>query len=107
MEDGIANDHIRAAIFEGQIFDRSEPEVRLRKGWRELPGERTNAIDGLLVRVRGVHLITFSQEVDDVASRAAAGIEDSHSRCDTALQQLVEKIDVDLAELLFKRGHKC
>jgi len=43
-----------------------------------------------------------TQEIDEVASVAAAGVEDAHLRCDVAAQNLVEDVDVDLAEFFLQ-----
>ena len=41
----------------------------------------------------------FAQEVHEIATAAAAGIEHAHARPDAAAQQLIEQVDVDVAEL--------
>ena len=43
------------------------------------------------------------EQVDEVAPVAAAGVEHAHAGRDPPAQQLVEQIDVDVAELIFQR----
>ena len=45
------------------------------------------------------------EKVDQVPARSAARIEHAHPRPNTAPEQLIEEVDVDLAELLLKIGH--
>ncbi len=89
------------------MFDSFDSKIRIRKRGREHPGEGANAIHGLRVRVRGVNFVPFPQQVDEVSTRAASGVQYSHSSGDAAFQKLVEKINVDLAELFLERerGH--
>ena len=54
---------------------------------------------GLRVRVGAVDFVAFPEEVDEVPSAAAAGVDDTHSGRDAPLEELVEEVDVDLAEL--------
>ena len=56
-------------------------------------------VDGFGVLVEGVDLATFAEEMDEVSSVAAAGVEDGASGLDVAAQDLVEDVDVDMAEL--------
>ena len=66
---------------------------------------RARALDRLHVWVNGVNFVPFPQEVNEVSTGTASGVQDSHSGRDAAFQKLVEKIDVDLAKLLLERGH--
>jgi len=38
--------------------------------------------------------------MDEIATVAAAGVQDAHGGGDVAAQELIEDVDVDLAELL-------
>jgi hypothetical protein len=82
------------------MFDIFDPKIRHRKRGRELPRERTYAFYGLWVRIRAVHFLPFPQEIDEVSTGAASGVQYSHSTQDAVFQKLVEEINVDLAELL-------
>jgi hypothetical protein len=50
-------------------------------------------------------LVAFAEEVDEIPPRAAAGVEDSHAGHDVVAENLIEEVDVDLAELLLEGGH--
>jgi hypothetical protein len=107
MKDSVADDHISAGIVERHMFDGFDSEIRIRERGREHPGEGANALHGLRVRVHSVNFVPLSQEVDEVSTGTASGFQYSHPRCDAAFEKLVEKIDVDGAELFLQRerGH--
>ena len=53
-------------------------------------------------RARFVHRKNFKaapEQIDEIAARATTGIEHSHPRNDSPLQELIEKVNVDVAEL--------
>ena len=62
-------------------------------------------LDGGGVLVGGEDLVAFAEEVDEIATGAAAGVEDTHAGVDVAAEELVEEVDVDVAELLLECGH--
>ena len=105
MEDGVADDHVRAGIVERHMLDGFNSEIRLRKRGREPSREGADAIHSLRVRVDGINFVPLPQQVDEVSTGAAPCVQYSHSGRDAAFQKLVEKIDVDLAELLLERGY--
>src|SRR5450631_2879825 len=105
MEDSVADHHIRAGIVERHMFDGFDSKIRCRKSGREYPGEGADAFHGLRVRIGAVNFVPFPQEVHEVSTRTASGVQYSHSGCDAAFQKLVEKIDVDLAKLLLEPGN--
>ena len=45
---------------------------------------------------------SLAHHVDEIAPVPAAGVEDSHSGREPALEKLIEEIDVDFAELFAK-----
>jgi hypothetical protein len=59
-----------------------------------------DVVDAVWALVDGEDLGVFAQEIDEVAAVAAAGVEDAHGGGDVAAQDLVEDVDVNLAELL-------
>jgi len=69
------------------------------------PAEAAHALDGLRIRVRAEYRISFAEKINEVTSETAPRIQDDHPWLDAASQELVKKIDVDLAELLLKVGH--
>src|SRR5579862_9706079 len=103
MEDGVADDDIGEGIVERHVFYVFNTKIRPWKRRSEDPREGADAIDGLRVRVYRVNFVACPEEIDKVSTGAASGIQDSHSGGYASFQQLVEKIDVDLAELLLER----
>ncbi len=71
---------------------------RGRRG-RQPRGELAHGVDRVGVLIDGVDLAASAQQIDEVAAPAAAGVEDTVARRDSAAQQLIEQIDVDPAEL--------
>ena len=58
-----------------------------------------------MIAVAAGDVVPFAQQVDEVAPAAAAGIDDPHAPGDPAAQELVEYVDVDVAELVVQRVH--
>lgn len=106
VEHGAAEDDVGEGGWEGETLQRFGAEVGGGQGGRELRGESADVIHGLRVGVRGEDFVALAEQVDEVATGAAAGIEDAHAGDDAAAQKLIEEIDIDLAELLFECGHE-
>src|SRR5690606_38372066 len=97
-------DHdVRAGIVERHSLHGLHSKVLLREGGREGSGKGADTFDGFCVHIRAANIVAFPQEVDDVSTFAASGVEDAHSGRDAAFQKLVEEIDIDLAELFLER----
>ena len=47
-------------------------------------------------------VVAVPEEVDEIAAAAAARVDDAHAGCDPSTKELIEEIDIDLAEL----GHQ-
>ena len=62
--------------------------------------------DALGVRVQRKDLAALAQQVHQVSAIAAAGVEHPHLRGDIPAQNLVEDVDVDLAELFLKTHNR-
>jgi hypothetical protein len=54
--------------------------------------------------IGGEDLVNLAEEIDEIAAGAAAGVQNSHARHDVAAKDLVEEVDVHLAELLLESG---
>src|SRR5450631_1034652 len=62
----------------------------------------------LCVGVQSKDVATFTQQMNQVTSISAAGIEDAHSCCDISSQNLIEYININLSELfLHTKRHKA
>jgi hypothetical protein len=106
VEDGAADDYVGEVVGEVQLFDWAYAEVACWQCRGKLGGQRPYVGDGLGARVDSVDLGSFAEKMDEVSAVAAAGVEDAHAGCDVAAQDLVEDVDVDLAELLLQ-VHCC
>lgn len=67
----------------------------------DIRSQLANAINGSRVRVDSKYFAPHAHQVHEVAAASAAGIEHAHVRPDVAAHDLIEEIDVDVAELLF------
>jgi HAE1 family hydrophobic/amphiphilic exporter-1 len=56
------------------------------------------------IQIDGANIETVAQEIGKIPPRAATGVEDPHSGREATLQELVEQVDVDLAEELLQFG---
>ncbi len=105
VEDCAAEDDVEGRVGEGHALDGFDAEVFCGQGWGERCGESPGLLDGCRVLVDGEDVVAFAEKIDEVATGAAAGIEDSHAGGNVAAEELVEEVDVDGAELLLERGH--
>jgi hypothetical protein len=62
-------------------------------------GELADVVHGCGILVDGEDLAALAEQVDEVAPVAASGIDDGHAGLDVAAEDLIEDVDVDLAEL--------
>jgi hypothetical protein len=98
VEYGATNDHIGEMVREGHSFQRLRPEVVWRQRW----GETARGLHGPWVRVDAEDLVSRGKKVVKISTETAARIEDLHAGHDAAAQDLIEQVDIDLAELLSK-----
>jgi hypothetical protein len=103
VENCAAEDDVERCVGEGQVLDGFDAKVFCGEGWGERCGESSGLLNGCWVLVDGGDITAFAEKVDEVATRAAAGIEDSHAGGNVAADELVEEVDVDGAELLLER----
>ena len=82
----------------GHPLDRLLTEVIVGELQGERAGERTGACHRVGREVDAADVITLAQEVDEVAPRPAAGVENPHRQVKAPLEGLVEEVDVDAAE---------
>ena len=72
---------------------------------RELGSEGANRCDGVQIGIDAANLEAILEEVHEIAATAATSIENAHSRRQPATQQLVEDVDIDMAELTHQIRH--
>lgn len=87
-----ARDHdVGAGLGERRVFNGFHAKIRFRC-------QRAHLRNRVRVQVVPEHIEPLAQQVDEVASATAAGVEHPPARGDAAAQQLVEEVDVDVAE---------
>jgi hypothetical protein len=67
--------------------------------------ELANVLHGIGIEVERKYLAPFAEQVDKIAAVTATSIEHTHARDNVPAQDLIEDVDIDLAELLLN-GHK-
>jgi len=105
VEDGAADDEVEGFVGVGEGFDGFDAEVFRGEVGGEGGDERAGLRDGFGILIGGEDLVAFAKEVDEVATGAAAGVEDSHAGHNVAAKKLVEEVDVDVAKLLVEGRH--
>jgi hypothetical protein len=106
VEDGAADDEVEGFVRVGDRFDGFDAEVFRGQMRGESGGESASLGDSFGTVIGAEDLVAFAEEVDEVAPRAAARVEDSHAGHDVVAKDLIEEVDVDLAELLLEGGHR-
>jgi hypothetical protein len=100
VKDGVAENHIGEGVGKGHLLDGSDLEILRGQTSLERCGELADMVDGLSVLVDGEDFAAFAKQMDEVAAVATSGVENDHARNDVAAQDLIEDVDVDLAELI-------
>ncbi len=57
-------------------------------------------LDALGILIQGEYLASLAQQMDQVSSVPASGIEHAHAGCDVSTQNLIEDVNIDLSKLL-------
>jgi len=99
VEHGVAQDHVGEVAGERHLFDGADLKVFRGQVGLEGRGKFADVVDGCLILVDGVDLAALAKQVDEVAAVAASGVDDGHAGLDVAAEDLIEEVDIDLAEL--------
>ena len=67
--------------------------------------QRADLRNRIRVGVIAADVEAFPEQIHEIAAAAASGIEHAHARGDASAQQLIEHVDVDVAELVLQ-GHR-
>jgi hypothetical protein len=99
MEHGAADDRVGRLVRPWERLDRRLLNLIRGQGriqrLRQLP-HRANS--GSIV-IHGAHIEAVTQKEQQIASASAAGVEDAAAAIEPAAKQLIEKVDVYVAEL--------
>jgi len=101
MQNGAADHDVGKGIRKGHSFDGFVTEVICWNVWGEAPNRRNGAGIG----IDGKDLVCGVHKIDEVSAAAAAGVEDSHAGLNAAAKELIEEVDVDVAELFLETSH--
>ncbi len=82
------------------LLDGFTTEVVGGNPWGENGRELTNALHRAGVGVDAEDVVTGAHEVYEIPAIAAAGVEDPRARTNSAAQDLVEQVNIDVAELV-------
>jgi hypothetical protein len=86
-------------------FNHLDAKIAGRQSGMQFGCKSTNSCYSIWIGIDTKYLVVLPQKVDEIATIAASGVENTHARRDAAFQQLVEEVDVNLPELLLQRGH--
>lgn len=103
---GVEQNDVGEGVGERHGLDVLGAEVGGGKKRRKRGCEVSHFGDGFGIRIDAEDLIAFAEEIDEIATISAAGVEDAHSRTDVAAEKLVEEVDVDEAEVFMKSKHR-
>ena len=99
MQDGAADHGVHAVVFPRKVVELGHLEILRRQPRRKGRGECSNARDGGAFPIDAEAGEAVAEKVDQIASIARAGVHHSGAAVEAALQNLIEEVDVDLAEL--------
>lgn len=99
MKDRIADHHIGQSVREGHLLNQSCLKVIRRQASRKRRRKLTKMLDRLGRFIDRKDLAALAQEMHEISSISAAGIENPHVRGDVSSQDLIEDVNIDLPEL--------
>ena len=102
MHDGAADDYVERRVGKRHAFDWLRSEIAGRQRGSEPRCELSNRADRRVVCIGAGHVEASAHEVHEVASAAAARVEDRHPVANASPMDLIEQVDVDIAELAAK-----
>src|SRR5580658_3651129 len=100
MQHRIADHHIREPVRESHLFDQRNLEVLRWKSGIERSRKPADMVNAPRIRVHCEDFAALARQVNEVPSVAASGVEHAHARGDVSAQNLIEDVNIDLAELL-------
>ena len=100
MKHGIADDNISANA-SGNGIRSIAPNWKLLSG---SPGPRdfeqiADVLNAVGISIQCEDVASLAQQMHEIAAVAASGIEHAHTRRNISAQNLIEDVDIDLAEL--------
>ena len=75
-------------------------EILRRQTGSERCGELANVVNSRGVRVDCKHLAALAKQVNEIPAVSAPGVEHAHTLVDISAEDLIEDVNIDLAELV-------
>ena len=105
VEHGTTDHKIGKSVRKGHCLDRFQAKVVRREGRCDGCSEIARCLESARIRIRAKHFKALSEEVNEIATKAAARIKNPHPDRDAPSEKLIEQIDLDSAELNIKIAH--
>ena len=102
MKDSAAQYDIRERAWERHPLDRFQTKILREKMWGQEFGEAAHIRNRIRIGIHAKDLVSLSEKIDEIAAGATTRVEDAHSGNDATPEELVEKVDIDIAKLLVK-----
>jgi hypothetical protein len=99
VEHGIAKHDVGDSIRKGHLLDEPDLKVLRWQSGGERGRELTHVVNGLWIGIERKHLTAFAKQVDEIPPIAASGVEHDHAGGNVPAQDLIEDVNIDLAEL--------
>ncbi len=99
MEYRIANHDIGKLAWEGHFLNEAHSEILRRQPGSERCCELTDVLNSRGIRVHCKHLAAFAKQVNEIPAISAPGVKHAHALVDVSAQDLIEDVNIDLAEL--------
>ncbi len=100
MENRVANHDIGKLGWERHFLDEADSEILRRQPGIERSSELANVVNSRGIRVDCKHLTAFAKQVNEVPAISASGVENARALVDVSAEDLIEYVDIDLAELI-------
>lgn len=102
VQDRGAEHGVERCVGERQVLNGGDAEVFSGQAGVQRLGESADVVDTRGIGIDGEDPDAFAEQMDEVATVAAAGIENAHGGGEIAAQDLIEDVDIDGAELFLE-----
>jgi hypothetical protein len=106
MENRVTDDHICKLVREGYLFDAADLKILRRQPGAKRYRELANVVNSRGIRVHREDLAAVAKQVNEIPAISAPGVEYAHALVDISAEDLIEYINIDLAEL-FLNIQRC
>jgi hypothetical protein len=100
VKHSVAENYLREAIGKRHLLDRSHLEVFRGQSGLERCGQLADVLHAFGILVECKYFTACAQQIDEVATITASGVQHTHAWRNVPAQNLIEYVDIDLAELV-------